>query len=133
MGEERRRVLDMLANGKIDANEAERLLDALAVQDAGPRSTRRYLRVAVEEGENTKVNVRVPLELIRAGIKLRSFIPETAAEKVDASLEKHGIAFGPEGLKSGTVDEFLKAFEDLTVDVADEEDGKPTRVRVFCE
>ena len=79
MNEHRRQILQMLAEGKINADEAERLITATeepASKTSEQRSVVRpkFLRVLVdaEEGSRgydgpTKVNVRVPMQLLRAG------------------------------------------------------------------
>ena len=78
MLEQRRRILNMLAEGKISAADADGLLAAMddtrtpppvtEVKPAAPKSPR-YLRVQVEEydGDNSKVNIRVPFNLIGCG------------------------------------------------------------------
>jgi len=82
MSEGRRKILDMLSERKITTNDAERLLAALdKPQSSGANSpggdiahaglAPKYLRVVVEKLEDgsrkpTKVNVRVPLQLLRA-------------------------------------------------------------------
>ena len=114
MNENRRQILDMLAAGKLTVEEAERLLAALdpsPVSVAGefsgttrgsdgvPVKTRaKYLRVLVEADEsmtgmkgNTTVNVRVPMQLLRAGVRLASLIPAQAHEQLDEALSKHGV------------------------------------------
>ena len=65
MNEHRREILQMLSEGKISADEAERLLAALdkerpASEEASAQKRPKYLRVAVENEDDTKVNVRVP-------------------------------------------------------------------------
>lgn len=131
MSEERKKILEMLAAGKISADEAERLIAALETaenrdsESGSPRSPGgkpRYLRVVVDDADH-QVNVRVPMKLIRAGIKLSALIPEQA---VDAAKAESGIdlsQINPENL-----DEIINNLDDLTVDI----DGKET-VRIFCE
>ena len=84
MSEHRRQILQMLAEGKINANEAERLLAALEgasgfiSSETGSatigKSRPKYIRVVVDSEEKsghegpTKVNVRVPMQLLRAGV-----------------------------------------------------------------
>ena len=131
MSEERKKILEMLAAGKITADEAERLIAALETAEtreqsaetpSSPGGKPRYLRVVVDEADH-KVNIRVPMKLIRAGIKLTALIPKQA---VDAARDEAGIdlsQINPENL-----DEIVNNLEDLTVDI----DGKE-KVRVFCE
>src|SRR4029453_6694183 len=103
MSEQRRQILAMLAEGKINTDEAERLIAALERnnEDADtastePRPTRRlkYLRVVVDdrsEKEPAKVNIRVPIQLLRAGVRLASLIPPKALGQANLELQKSGI------------------------------------------
>jgi polyhydroxyalkanoate synthesis regulator phasin len=85
MNEQRRQILEMLAEGKITADEADRLIDALnrespTVTMVDTRPKPRYLRVLVHAEEAGKdgpssINVRVPLQLLRAGVRLTALIP----------------------------------------------------------
>lgn len=85
MNEQRKDILDMLAEGKITADEAEQLIAALdrsrpanaTSSDVRPAAAPKYLRVEVdtmEGGEPGRVNVRVPLQLLRAGVRLAALI-----------------------------------------------------------
>jgi len=154
MNENRRQILEMLAAGKITADEAERLIAAL---DPGPTATvgeftgtaagngatvktrAKYLRVLVEADESmtgmkgpTTVNVRVPMQLLRAGVRLASLIPAQAHEHFDEALNRHGVPLTLSQIKPENLEELIDHLEDLTVDV-DGKDGNATKVRVFCE
>lgn len=139
MSEDRRRILDMLSEGKINADEADRLIGALGAASPGgyaspaPRLNKpKYLRVAVDTIDAqgpTKVNVRVPMQLLRAGVRLSNLIPPRAREQVNEAMEKQGIAFDINQLKPENLEELIEQLNDLTVDV----DNDRTKVRVFCE
>jgi len=153
MNENRRQILEMLAAGKITADEADQLLAALEPNttvtaseftgrilssDPSGESTvkarAKYLRVlveAAEAGNPTTVNVRVPMQLLRAGVRLASLIPKQAHDQLDAKLSQHGIPLTLSQIKPENLEELIDHLEDLTVDVdAKEEKAK---VRVFCE
>jgi SHOCT-like protein len=143
MNEHRREILEMLATGKITADEADRLLAALdkgqspgavaAASDSGSRPRPKYLRVLVEGEEDidgpVKVNVRVPMQLLRAGVRLASLIPVQAREHVNEALQEKGIAFDLNQIKPENLEELIDQLNDLTVDV----DQGNNKVRVFCE
>jgi hypothetical protein len=144
MNEDRRSILDMLAAGKITADEAERLLAALdrapsaaapAVDDAYPGGKPRpkYLRVLVDTDEDadgpTKVNIRVPMQLLRAGVRLSSVIPPKAREEVNAAMARQGIPFDVNQIRPENLEELVEQLGELTVDV----DQERTKVRIFCE
>jgi uncharacterized membrane protein len=151
MNENRRQILEMLAAGKITADEAERLIAALETERTTPASeysgsngttvkTRaKYLRVLVEADESmtgmkgqTTVNVRVPMQLLRAGVRLASLIPVQAHQQLDDALNKHGVPLTLSQIKPENLEELIDHLEDLTVDVNNSE-GNATKVRVFCE
>ena len=142
MNDDRRSILDMLAAGTINADEAERLLSALdrapaAVEEPGYPANRvkaRYLRVSVDTDEEdaggpTKVNIRVPMQLLRAGVRLSSLIPPRARDEVNAAMAKEGIPFDINQLKPENLEELVDHLSELTVDV----DQEKTKVRIFCE
>lgn len=145
MNGDRRAILQMLAAGKITADEAERLIAALERTDApspsaaagsdapvGARRMPKYLRVAVdtdEDGDPTKVNIRVPMALLRAGVRLSSVIPPVARDQLNAELAKSGVSFDLNALKPENLEEMIAQLEDLTVDV----DKEGTKVRIYCE
>ena len=145
MNDDRRSILNMLAEGKITADEAERLLSALdrapapspVIADAGypaNRSKAKYLRVQVDtdepgDGGPTKVNIRVPMQLLRAGVRLSSIIPPKARDEVNAAMQKEGIPFDINQIKPENLEELVEHLSDLTVDV----DQEKTKVRIFCE
>jgi len=157
MNENRRQILEMLAAGKVTAEEAERLLAALepergttvgeftgtigGAKDAGAtvRTRAKYLRVLVEADESmtgnkgmTTVNVRVPMQLLRAGVRLASLIPQQAHDQFDEALNRHGVPLTLSQIKPENLEELIDHLEDLTVDVGGTE-GNKTKVRVFCE
>jgi hypothetical protein len=145
MNDDRRSILEMLATGRITADEADRLLSALerdrlasaVTPEPGypvNKASARYLRVCVdtnEPGEDgpTKVNIRVPMQLLRAGVRLSSIIPPLARDEVNAAMRKNGIPFDINQLKPENLEELVEQLSDLTVDV----DQERTKVRIFCE
>ena len=84
----------------------------------------KYLRVVVDSTNGDKVNVRVPMGLLRTGIKLSTMIPILAGDK----LKESGIDLSYLSNLSG--DELIDELRDLKVDV-DSPNGDT--VRVFCE
>ena len=140
MSDDRQRILKMVAEGKISVAEAEELLDALgdtedrsdvSSGDVAVRPRRaKYLRVVVEEGGKGMVNIRVPMQLIYAGVKLTGLIPRHASEKVSGALHERGIDVDLDALGGERIQELVDQLQDLSVDV-DGPEGE--RVRVYCE
>jgi hypothetical protein len=145
MNDNRRQILEMLAAGQISAEQAERLIAALekepsaappgAGAEAQPGPFPKYLRVMVESEEGhhgsgpAKVDVRVPMQLLRAGVKLAGIIPPQARTKVNAALREKGIEFDLGQIKPENLEELVNQLKDLTVDI----DDANNKVRVFCE
>lgn len=136
MSEEKRRILNLLAEGRITADEAERLLESFAAPAAAGASTKpspRYLRVLVEGEQGAhggKVNIRVPFDLIRAGVKLAALLPSVAHEPINKALRENGVDFDVSKVKPENLEELVQHLSELTVDV---EGNQGEKVRIFCE
>lgn len=135
MGNDRRRILEMLENGKITAAEAERLLQALepsfiegTCEEIPPRKNKRFLHISVDGKE--KVNIRVPMGLIGAGMKLSTIIPAKAKEKLSEELGKQGIPIDLENLTPKMMDDLIESLSDLDLNV---DNGGENKVRIYCE
>jgi len=142
MSDNQKRILDMLAWGKISADEAQKLLAAIGSGGDEPRSTGaplrspKYLRVVIQpnpdatkEDDVKRVNVRVPINLIRAGIKFTSLIPAEASEQVNEALKEKGINFDVRNLKPEDLEELIEALHDLEVDIQNGQE----KVHVYVE
>jgi hypothetical protein len=138
MNEEKRKVLEMLSQGKISVDEAEKLLAALGEPSAdsgiaapGKRDWN-YLRVQVEPGPGSnrpeRVNVRIPRKLIRAGLKFAAFMPREAQGKVSEALKEKGFDVDLAKITPQDLEDLISNIDDMTVEV----DGEQ-KVRVFCE
>ncbi|NIM96990.1 MAG: hypothetical protein GTO24_02555 [candidate division Zixibacteria bacterium] len=143
MGEDRQKILSMLAKGKINVSEAEKLLDALGVESEASGQNLQvqtkgrklnYFRVQVEPkaGANCKherVNIRIPLQILRAGVKLGSFMPPHVKDKVNDRLKEKGLNFDISSLDGEKFEELIEALTEFSVDV----DSDKEKVRIFCE
>lgn len=133
---ERRKVLELLAEGKITAEEADKLLEKLAsvggansAPDSGGTASKpgdakpfRYIRVLVEKPDGQNVNMRIPLSFARSGLGV------ILSRHVLDKLSESGIDVNSfSGLRGKDLDE---ALQQLNIDV-DESSGK--KVRIFCE
>ncbi|HTZ82658.1 MAG TPA: hypothetical protein VMB66_05675 [Candidatus Acidoferrales bacterium] len=147
MNEHRRQILQMLSEGKISADEAERLISALeepgSPSESGSASAAKgrpkYLRVQVDSEEDgrhdgpTKVNVRVPMQLLRAGVKLAYLIPAASLQKANLAMHEKGIPVDLTQIKPENLEELVEQLNDLTVDVDQKDANTKVKVRVFCE
>lgn len=155
MNEERKRVLDLLSEGKINADECERLLNALTAaarveeRAEGPfanlhrlrphlhrmhehhHSERRFVRIVVDkdtgEGRTERVRIKVPVKLLKAGISLSGLMPKDVRERVQEALKEKGIDVDPFALRGTDTDEIITALHDLEIDIG--KNGE--KVRIF--
>lgn len=143
MNEQCRQILEMLAEGKITVDEAGRLIEALQREQPGtpPRTTSRpkarpkYLRVVMDAEDGTggdgrtRLDVRIPLQLLRAGVRLTTLIPPAAITKVNAELDKAGVPIDLGELKPQHLDDLIEHLDDVVVDL----DDPGSKMQVYCE
>jgi hypothetical protein len=79
---EQERVLKLLEEKKITAEEAARLLDAINRGQGGPDRRNRFIKVRVydRDSDTAKVNVTLPIGLVKWGM---NFIPDSAKAKIE--------------------------------------------------
>jgi hypothetical protein len=146
MSENQKKILEMLANKKISVDEAYQLLSALKSEKDAPESSagvdttskpkKKYLRVCVAPGAGHQddkdaevVNVRVPMSLIRSGMKLSSLLPSEARDKVTEALGEKGINLDMRNMKPEDLEELIAALDELEVNVVSDKEV----VSVFVE
>ncbi|SYZ74626.1 conserved hypothetical protein [Candidatus Zixiibacteriota bacterium] len=160
MYEERRRILEMVASGKITSDEAEELLNALDADrdrdddyekdddsesdsfgpgrdhDPQPGQNPRFLKILVIPGHGAHgnhgseiVKIKIPLALMRAGMKMSSLIPEQAREKIETAFREKGINFNFANMKPEQFDEIMAGLKEFQIKVIDGDEV----VRISCE
>jgi hypothetical protein len=120
--EERLKILQMIQDGKISADDGAKLLAALneggqRKQPVSHQADPRYMRVRVTDtfSGKAKVSVNLPLGLVDAGLNIAAnFVPEMGDNEVYKITD---------AIRSGLTGKI--------VDVIDEEDGE--HVEVFIE
>ncbi|MDH5605802.1 MAG: hypothetical protein OEY93_02840 [Anaerolineae bacterium] len=121
--EERMKILQMVQDGKISAEDGAKLLSALSEgtqrrnRTPSTPSANRYMRVRVTDtfSGKTKVSVNLPLGLIDAGLSIASnFMPGMAENTAEDIAE---------AINTGITGKI--------VDVMDEEDGE--HIEIFIE
>jgi len=144
MSAETKQVLEMLAEGKITTDDAEKLLDKLSGRAAaqagtpasqagpgdkaessattGPRKLR-FLRIQVEKPGREHVNMRVPLALARTRSLLALVPPRVTERLAEQGIDLAGFA----NLKD---EQLAETLEQMDIDI-DKGNGK--KVRIFCE
>ncbi|OGT30023.1 MAG: hypothetical protein A3E87_09840 [Gammaproteobacteria bacterium RIFCSPHIGHO2_12_FULL_35_23] len=123
MNEEKKLILEMVKEGKISVDEAEKLLESTKQthDEALPVKSinRKFLRIIVVEENNTKVNINIPLALAEVGLKL---IPKD-------KLKVEG--------KQIDVNEILKLIQEGNegnlVNIETTNEGKEIKVKIFVD
>ncbi|MCM1566654.1 MAG: hypothetical protein FNP40_15330 [Dehalobacter sp. 4CP] len=138
MSSERLKVLEMIQEGKITAAEGMELLKA--IEESAPEVSpavsvfaNRFLRVRVEGEKAPKVNVNIPMNLVKSVTKLANaamaFIPPEAKSEID----KRGIDL--EYLLNELIQELEQGSSGgklVDVDVDDPHEGR-MKVEVFVD
>ncbi len=131
--QETRKILEMVARGKLSPEEAERLLSALKEKDT--HTPARFLKVRVYNRNKNKLKVKVdiPIAVLKLGTKIgavfKGLIPEDFKDKMadkGISLEE----FTPEMIDH-ILDEVAEKGKFTIAEVTDEEAGES--VEVFIE
>ena len=161
MNTERMKILEMLKEGKISAEDADRLLDKLAQLDREPEdddvvidedsihgavasavatakeaaqavklkvkakaSGRKFFCIKINTANGKNINLRLPLAVAKAGVKLSALLPQSATD----SLKEKGINLDELTQLKG--DELTGAIEELDINI-DTDEGDS--IRIFCE
>ena len=88
------------------------------------RSRPRYLRIEVKDNDGEDVNIRLPMGLVRTGLKISTMVPND----VDRKLRQQGVDLSALGQLDD--EELVERLRDLNVDVSS---AGGERVRVYCE
>ena len=181
MGDDRSRILELLAAGKITIEEAARLLDALDArsgegtgtsgagtsadadgaaeadgvggadteaqaksgfhkffpgagvktsQKTGGSGTPKFMYVKVVSVKGDNVNVKIPVAVMRAGLKLTSLIPAQAQDQINRSMAEHGMSFDLNNFKPDDLEELIDALREMEIDV---DSANGDKVHVYTE
>ena len=82
-----------------------------------------------KNGKDEKVNIRIPMLILKAGVKLTSIVPGKARDKINDKLKDQGIDIDLNNLDSRALDEIVAGLGSMSIDVDDDND----KVRIFCE
>jgi len=123
----------MLSSGKISVQEAEQLLKAVSAGDPSneQKSEPRYFRILVNkparEGKKAEaVNIRVPITVVRGGLRLGALFPGMLGKK--KIQMDNGAELDLSKVTYTDLEAMIKDIGELTVDV----DGD-AQVRIRCE
>ena len=147
-----RRILDMLQEGKITVDEADRLIKALSSDRPAETATAdpatdgrervRWIRINIQKpasdaGHKAKnVNIRVPIAIVKGGMRLGAIIGTFAGEKAARRMKAEGLDIDLAKISSDLsqmngpeFDEFLRSLNETNIEI---DDGK-SQVRITTE
>jgi hypothetical protein len=140
MNQEKIKVLQLLEDGKINSAEAMELLNTLesSREDNQPikatsSSKDRSLHVRVN-GNKTKVNVNIPLNLIRVASQIAGLGMQWIPDEAHEQMKKQGIDLTKIDFNElmQLIDQGLSDGRLVDVETEDEEEGK-MKVEVYVE
>lgn len=128
--DEKGKIIDMLAQKKVTADEAAKLLEAVDSKKKETAKKKKFLKIMVSQDNKPKpiVNVTIPIMLIKLGLK---FIPKD--QMINANLNNTNFDFS-----SIDWDEILKLASqeeigDIFCAEIEEDEGVTTKVRIYVE
>lgn len=148
MSEEKRMILEMLNNGDINVDEAERLLSAIpeesenkkmVISGGAPIQPKRIkITVVNNDTGKAKVDMRIPFSLIKAGLKIgKASIALGAKYNNGTDSESQQIL---ELLRDVDIDEIMSSLDagDITlpytmIDMDSSEDGENVHIELILE
>lgn len=140
MSTEKKRILEMIQEGKITAEEGLDLIQAL--DDSEPRVNvnpyplaNRSLRIRVFSENKTKVNINVPLKLLKATSKFIGIGMKAIPEQARREMSNRGIDLSQLDIEElmTLVEHSLTENEKIVdIDVDDPQEGK-VRVEIYVD
>jgi hypothetical protein len=128
-----KRILELLAEGKITVDEADQLLRALgatrgagqppagAERDAKGPTAPRWVRITIDkaarEGRPAKqVKIRVPMTFLRSGVRLGAMFPRMMNDAAFQRMREQGVDFDFSKIDLAQLDAALRDTGEMTID-----------------
>ena len=143
MSDEIRRVLELLSQGRVTVDEADQLMRHLTDQRARPEAAGaveprpvgkpRFIRIQVrkpgKDGREAKdVSIRVPMAVVRGGMRLGTMIPGLQ-DRATARFRERGIDFDLSKLDPAAVESMLGEMGEINIDIT----GSGEQIRITAE
>jgi hypothetical protein len=143
MNEQKKQILQMLADGKITVDDAERLLTALDNGEPGnpesvsgePKDDKKlkFLHIKMESqsdhfGEKDNIDIKIPILLLKAGIKLGTLMPERVRTKLNSRLNEKGLNIDLNRISPEHIDTIITVLKESTIDI----DSEGDKIKIYC-
>jgi hypothetical protein len=83
----------------------------------------------VDSVDGDKVDVKIPLALVRSGLKLTSLIPPQAMDQINEQMAEKGMSIDFSNFKPEDIDELIEALREMEINV---DSAEGDNIRVFC-
>jgi len=131
MSEEKKKILQMVAEGKLTPEEADRLLNALSEA----QGKKRFFKVRVYEKndrENPKVRVNIPVAVLKIASRFGDAFKDMMPEGMKVNM--HGKEIALDEFTPEMIDNILESLGDeekfILAEVTDEEKGEYVEVYI---
>jgi hypothetical protein len=84
------------------------------------------------EERKKEVTVRVPIALLKNGMRLGAILPGVAGERLQARLRERGVDIDLSKLDAATIDELVREFGEMNIDI-DSGHSRKAQIRITCE
>jgi len=123
MNKEKQKILDMIANGKVSAEEGYKLLESLDKKPVSKKGPFKMFKVKVFSAAGDKVNVQIPLQLAKALIN--------AGSKLNINPDVNGVNFKEIGVD---LEAIIAVIDDETIGkLVEVETANGDTVEVYVE
>ena len=126
--DEKRKIIEMVSEGKISAEEAERLIVAMTPKKIYSKSKKIVFIIQQEETGKTKLKFSIPLKFAKLGINL---IPKSSTLKANINSSNFDIS----SIDWNEILDMATSGEegDLFYMETEEENGSPLIIRIYVE
>ena len=83
-------------------------------------------------GRTGEVTIRVPVALVRNGMRLGAMIPGLTGERLQARLRERGVDVDLSKIDAEMIDQLVREFGEMNIDIDSGRGGK-AQVRITCE
>jgi hypothetical protein len=100
--------------------------------DASEQTRRAWMWPGQTGGRNREVSIRVPLALVRNGMRIGAMIPGLSGAGVQARLRERGLDVDLSKIDADTIDQMVSQFGEMNIDIVSER-GAKAQVRITTE
>jgi len=99
--------------------------------DDEERSRRAWMWPGNMAGRNGEVTIRVPVALVRNGMRLGAMIPGVTGAGLQARLRERGVDVDLSKIDADTIDQLVREFGEMNIDISGR--AGSAQVRITCE